>query len=76
LSLKYGDSIPHQAISEGFQYNGEKVLLDNRAVGIFKPRQISECAISIKNTMQRDGSQGICSDHHDSGDHYKYARLS
>jgi putative restriction endonuclease len=73
LSLKFGDSIPHQAISEGFQYNGEKVLLDNRAVGIFKPRQMSECAISIKTTMQRDGSQGIYNDHHDSGDHYKYA---
>jgi len=73
LSLKYGDSIPHQAISEGFLFNGEKVLLDNRAVGIFKPRQMSESAISIKTTMQRDGSQGIYNDHRESGDHYKYA---
>jgi hypothetical protein len=53
LSLQYGDSIPHQAISEGFQFNGEKILLDNRAVGILKPRQIAQCAISIKTTMQR-----------------------
>jgi putative restriction endonuclease len=73
LSLNYGDSIPHQAISEGFLFNGEKVLLDNRAVGIFKLRQMSECAISIKTTMQRDGSEGIYNDHHDSGEHYKYA---
>ncbi|MEP0177590.1 MAG: HNH endonuclease [Paraglaciecola sp.] len=73
LSLQYGDSIPHQAISEGFFFNGEKVLLDNRAVGIFKPRQMFECAMSIKTTMQRDGTEGIYNDHHDSGDHYKYA---
>jgi hypothetical protein len=32
LSLKYGDSISHQVISEGFLFNGEKILLDNRAV--------------------------------------------
>jgi hypothetical protein len=37
LSLKYGDSIPHQAISEDFLCNGEKILLDNRAIGFFKP---------------------------------------
>jgi hypothetical protein len=37
FSLKYGHSIPHQAISEGFLFNGEKILLDNRTVGIFKP---------------------------------------
>jgi putative restriction endonuclease len=73
LSLKFGDSIPHQAISEGFLFNGEKILLDNRAVGIFKPRQMSECAISIKTTMQRDGSEGIYNDHQDIDDHYKYA---
>lgn len=73
LSLKYGASIPHQAISEGFLFNGEKVLLDNRVVGIFKPRQMSECAISIKTTMQRDGSEGIYNDHRDIDDHYKYA---
>jgi hypothetical protein len=36
LSLKYGDSIPHQAISEGFLCNGEKILLDNRAIVFFK----------------------------------------
>jgi putative restriction endonuclease len=73
LTLIYGDSIPHQAISEGFLFNGEKILLDNRAVGIFKPRQMSECAISIKTTMQRDGSEGIYNDHQDIDDHYKYA---
>jgi putative restriction endonuclease len=73
LSLKYGDSIPHQAISEGFQFNGEKILLNNRAVGIFKPRQMAECAISIKTTMQRDGSEGIYNDHQDIDDHYIYA---
>jgi putative restriction endonuclease len=73
LSLIYGNSIPHQAISEGFHFNSDRVLLDNRAVGIFKPRQMSECAISIKTTMQRDGSQGIYNDLQDIDDHYKYA---
>jgi hypothetical protein len=37
LSLKYGASIPHQAISEGFLSNDEKILLDNRAIGFFEP---------------------------------------
>jgi putative restriction endonuclease len=32
-----------------------------------------ECAISIKTTMQRDGSEGIYNDHQDIDDHYKYA---
>jgi hypothetical protein len=29
--------VPHQAISENFLCNGEKILLDNRAIGFFKP---------------------------------------
>jgi putative restriction endonuclease len=73
LSLKYGDSIPFKAIAEGFQFNGEKVLLANLPKGIFKPAQMFECAISIKTTMRRDGSEGIYNDHQDVDAHYKYA---
>lgn len=76
LSRTYGDAIPRKAIAEGFRYQNEKVLLDNQAVGIFKPRQMFECAISIKTTMRRDGSDGIYNDHRASDGFYKYSLQS
>jgi hypothetical protein len=52
LSLNYGDSIPRQAISEGFLFNGEKILLDNRAVDIFKPTIVTVLLIGTGNSLK------------------------
>lgn len=73
LELLYGDSIPSAVIEEGFQLNGELVRLDSRAVGIFKPKQMSEGVLSIKTTMSRDGSASIYNDHQADDGYYQYS---
>lgn len=55
LIQAYGDEIPWSAIAKGFQVQGEPVLLANKAVGIFKPRQMRVGALSIKTTIPRAG---------------------
>ena len=54
LSREWGGQIPWEALREGFQADGERVLFANRAKGIFKPRQMS-AALSIKTTVPRSG---------------------
>lgn len=65
LEQVYGDDIPWSAIAHGFACNGEKVLLANRAVGIFKPRQIGRGALFIKTTRPRAGRQNVYADAED-----------
>ncbi|WP_416305130.1 HNH endonuclease [Neptunicella sp. SCSIO 80796] len=73
LSSLFGAAIPASIISEGFYFHGEKILLDNRAVGIFKPRQMQHCALSIKTTIRRDGLRGIYNDHQTSDNYFNYS---
>jgi putative restriction endonuclease len=73
LELFYGDSIPAAVIEEFFQFNGEKVLLLNRAGGIFKPRQMAEGVLSIKTTMSRDGAASIYNDQLTDDGYYQYS---
>ena len=42
-------------IAEGFEFRGERVLLANRPLGIFRPRQLGVGALSIKTTVPRHG---------------------
>ncbi|BFM15457.1 HNH endonuclease [Maricurvus nonylphenolicus] len=56
LDELYGDAIPSAVIEQGFNLNGETVLLMNRAAGIFKPRQMSSGVLSIKTTIPRKGA--------------------
>lgn len=42
-------------IAAGFEFRGERVLLANRPLGIFKPRQLKRGALSIKTTVPRQG---------------------
>lgn len=62
LELMYGDDIPWSAIEEGFNYEGEKVFLAGKAIGIFKPKQMSRSVLSIKTTMPREGRVNIYND--------------
>jgi putative restriction endonuclease len=73
LELLYGDSIPAAVIEEGFQFNGETVLLLNRVGGIFKPRQMAEGVLSIKTTMSRDGAASIYNDQLTDDGYYQYS---
>lgn len=54
LSSEMGGRIPWDAIAKGFEYQGQRIELASRAVGIFKPRQMS-AALSIKTTIPRTG---------------------
>lgn len=58
----YGDEIPWGAIAQGFSCNGENILMANRAVGIFKPRQMNKGALSIKTTKPRAGRHNVYAD--------------
>src|SRR6218665_1962026 len=62
LEQVYGDDIPWQAIAGGFECAGERVLLANKAVGIFKPKQMQHGALSIKTTKPRMGRVNIYAD--------------
>jgi len=74
LERLYGDSIPSVAIEQGFRFNGEKVLLMNRAGGIFKPRQMQHGVLSIKTTIPRKGaSANIYNDHSVDDGYYQYS---
>jgi putative restriction endonuclease len=73
LEQVYGDDIPWSAISHGFECNGEKVLLANRAVGIFKPKQMRRGALSIKTTRPRAGRQNIYADAEDADGTFVYS---
>ena len=54
LSVKAGGRIPWASIDRGFVYGGERIELASKALGIFKPRQMS-AALSIKTTKPRVG---------------------
>lgn len=62
LCQVYGDEIPWSAIAAGFECGGDSVLFANRAVGIFKPRQLHRGPLSIKTTMPRAGRVNIYDD--------------
>ena len=54
LSVETGGLIPWEVIERGFEYGGERVRLASKALGIFKPRQMS-AALSVKTTKPRAG---------------------
>lgn len=73
LSQVYGDDIPWGAIAHGFTVNGEKVLLANKAVGIFKPKQMQRGMLSIKTTKPRAGRVNIYADAEDEDGAFVYS---
>ena len=50
LAISTGVPIPWAEISKGFLHQGERVHFASRALGIFKPRQMT-AALSIKTVM-------------------------
>ncbi len=61
LSHIYRDAVPWKEIIKGFSYLGDRILLANRAWGIFKPRQMDR-VLSIKTTLPRVGRGARYSD--------------
>jgi len=73
LSQVYGDEIPWGTIAQGFECQEEKILLANKAVGIFKPRQLQVGALSIKTTIPRVGRTNVYTDAEDGDGTFVYS---
>lgn len=73
LCQVFGDDIPWAAIADGFFVGNEKVLFANKAVGIFKPRQMNRGLLSIKTTMPRKGRINIYADRESSDGDFIYS---
>ena len=54
LAVSTGGRVPWAEIAGGFLYKGEQIQLASRALGIFKPRQMS-AALSIRTVKPRAG---------------------
>ena len=54
LLVSTGGRVPWNRIAEGFVYQGKKIRFAGRAVGIFKPKQMS-AALSVKTSRPRPG---------------------
>lgn len=55
LVARHGEILPWEVIAEGFQHRGERILFANRARGIFRPKQMTAGALSIKTTVPKAG---------------------
>lgn len=75
LQLAYGDAIPWREIDKGFSFNGEQVRLANKAQGIFRPKQMSGAALSIKTTVPRTGRVNIYNDGEVEDGFYRYSLM-
>jgi putative restriction endonuclease len=73
---RHGEILSWNAIGAGFEFNGERILFANRAVGIFKPALLNDGApLSLRTSRpSRSGREAVYEDLA-SGDgvfHYKF----
>ena len=61
LSAHFGATITWSEIARGFEFRGRRVHFASRAIGIFKPRQMS-AALSVKSVMPKEGRKTWYSD--------------
>lgn len=73
LCKVYGDDIPWSAIAEGFVLSDERILLANKAVGIFRPKHMQRGVLSIKTTKPRAGRVNIYDDQEDKDGDFIYS---
>ena len=57
LTGLHGPALHWQVLKQGFTYQSQRVLFFNKAVGIFKPRQMKAGALSIKTTVPKAGRE-------------------
>lgn len=73
IDLIYGDEIPWAVISAGFTIGNDKILIANKARGIFKPKQLSRGLLSIKTTLPRAGRTNIYQDIQEDEGYFRYS---
>lgn len=57
LSKDYSCPIPWALIGEGFTFRGQNILLGSMPKGIFRPRQLSDGALSVKTVVPKPGQE-------------------
>lgn len=62
LESFYGDNIPWAEIEKGVTVDGQRIRLASKAEGIFKPKECSVGALSIKTTVPKKGRYNIYDD--------------
>lgn len=73
LESFYGDSIPWSEIEKGFNVNGNKIFLASKAEGIFKPKELTEGALSIKTTVPKKGRHNVYDDKEAEDGYFHYS---
>lgn len=51
LWRRHGDSVPFQAIEEGFQFESERIPFLSRFEGVYKPARMGRGALSVRSTL-------------------------
>lgn len=73
LERLYDEDIPWSEIVHGFDVQGERLYLANKARGIFRPRQMTRGVLSIKTTVPRAGRQKMYDDEEMEEGFFRYA---
>jgi putative restriction endonuclease len=73
LTQVYGDDIPWNAIAQPIDLHGQQIALASKALGIFKPKQMTFGALSIKTTMPRAGRSRLYEDSEDADGMFTYS---
>lgn len=51
LWRRHGDAVPWSAISDGFQYEGDRIPFFSTFEGVYKPKQLQVGALSVRSTL-------------------------
>jgi putative restriction endonuclease len=73
LMQEYNGAVPWAAISEGFDFEGDRVYLGSRPRGIHRPYQMSRGVLSIKTNQPRQGRSARYDDVLSDNGYFAYA---
>jgi len=62
ITQQYSNDVPWEAIAQPVLLNGESFFIASRAIGIFKPKQMTDGILSIKTVVPKQGRINIYSD--------------
>lgn len=64
LWRRHGDAVPWSAISEGFQYQGDRIPFFSTFEGVYKPKQLQVGVLSVRSTLaSRYEDERVSDDH-------------
>jgi putative restriction endonuclease len=57
LVARHGPTLPWSVIDAGFEWEGQRICLASKACGIFRPKEMSGGALSVRTSEPRKGRQ-------------------